>query len=103
MNQVSVTFRGAIKPATRRGAKAPAIELATPSQPTPRTASPPPVSRAARQLALAYAIERAIEDGRLKDYAEAARLLGVERARVTQIVNLLLLPTDEQGRILFGK
>jgi predicted XRE-type DNA-binding protein len=37
-------------------------------------------------LALAYAIERWIEDGTLASYADAARRLGVSRARITQIV-----------------
>lgn len=58
------------------------------------------VSRAARQLALAYWIERQIDAGRLADLADAARALGVTRARVTQIANLRLLPVDVQERVL---
>ena len=42
--------------------------------------SPPPgpsVSRVARQLALAHYIDRLVEKGGIKDYAEVARLLGI--------------------------
>lgn len=59
-----------------------------------------PTSSAARQLALAYWIERRIEAGELRDLADAARLLGVSRARMTQIANLRLLPIDVQEQVL---
>jgi hypothetical protein len=36
---------------------------------------------------LAYHVERLIENGVLKDYAEAARPLGLTRARIIQISN----------------
>ena len=58
----------------------------------------PSVSRVARQLALAYHVERLIEDGVLKDYAEAARVLGITRARMTQVTNLLNLAPLESDR-----
>ncbi len=57
-------------------------------------------SPAARQLALAYWIDRRIESGELRDLADAARLIGVSRARMTQIANLLLLPLDVQEQVL---
>ena len=68
------------------------------------TTSPtrPMASRLARQLALAYHVERLIEKGVLKDYAEAARLLGLTRARMTQIVNLRWLSPKLQEAILEG-
>lgn len=66
---------------------------------TPKTAAPP-VPRKARQLALAYYIERAIESGLIKDYADAARKIGVTRARLTQIMDLLGMTVAEQGRLL---
>ena len=69
----------------------------------PRKANARPVSRAARQLALAHHIERVIEAGTLTDYAAAARALGITRARLTQIMNLLLLAPDVQHRILVGE
>jgi len=37
-------------------------------------------------------IERQIEAGRVASYAEMARVLGVSRARVTQLVGLVLRP-----------
>ena len=52
------------------------------------------------QLALAYRIQRAIEAGEIKDQAEAARLLGLTRARVSQMLDLTLLAPDIQERIL---
>lgn len=72
------------------------------------TAKPPPsrgeasAERRARRLALAYWIERAIDKGRLQDYAHAARVLGVSRARITQVMDLLLLPGGVQEAILVG-
>ena len=59
-------------------------------------------TRLARQLALAHHVERLVEDGTLRDYAEAARVLGVTRARMTQIVNLLALSPALQERVLDG-
>ena len=59
-------------------------------------------SRIARQLALAYKIERMIEAGELRDYADAARRLGVSRARMTHVMDLMLRPVWEQEEILIG-
>ena len=53
-------------------------------------------SRRARQLALGVWIERQIEAGRVKSYAEMARILGVSRARVTQLVDLGMGPVEER-------
>jgi hypothetical protein len=53
-----------------------------------------------RLLVLAHQIEQAIEEGRAEDYAEVARQLGVSRARITQVVNLLLLSPGIQATIL---
>lgn len=57
-------------------------------------------ARIALQLALAYRIQGAIEAGEIKDQAEAARLLGLTRARVSQLLNLTLLAPDIQERLL---
>ena len=51
----------------------------------------------------AYLIERKIEAGELRDYAEAARILGVTRARLSQLADLVLLPADVQSSILEGR
>ncbi len=56
--------------------------------------------KVAKLLVLAYQIEQAIEEGRAKDYVDVARQLGVTRARITQLVNLLTLAPDIQATIL---
>jgi len=61
-----------------------------------------PAPRIARQLALAHYIERLVEQGVLKDYAQAARRLGISRARMTQVMNLLNLAVGIQEGILLG-
>ena len=43
-------------------------------------------------LALAHYVERLVEQGTVASYADAARQLGVSRARMSQILNLLTLP-----------
>ena len=57
-------------------------------------------SRAARMLALAHYVERLVEVGELTGYAEAARILGLTRARLTQVMKLLLLAPNIQERML---
>ena len=58
------------------------------------------VPRVALLLALAHKVDSMVRDGEISDYAEAARLLNLTRARVTQITNLLLLCPEIQGTIL---
>ncbi len=60
------------------------------------------VGSAARMLALAYKIEREVEAGRLKDYATAARHLGISRARMSQVLDLLNLSPRLQALVLMG-
>jgi hypothetical protein len=83
------------------GGRAPAEELPA-RVPAPREVAPPPPSRAARLLALAHHIERLIDEGALSGYADAARVLGVTRARMTQVMDLLLLPPAVQEGVLTG-
>ena len=59
------------------------------------------VPRISRLLALAHHLESLLRQGIVRDYADIARLRGVSRARVTQIMNLLLLAPDIQEEILF--
>ena len=68
-------------------------------QPTPE---PPTksVPRIARLMALAIKLDDLIRRGEVADYAEAARLGGVTRARMTQIMNLLSLAPEIQDAIL---
>lgn len=54
----------------------------------------------ARRMALAIEAKRLIESGVVADAAEMARVAGVTRARMTQILNLTLLAPDIQERLL---
>ena len=56
--------------------------------------------RVARTLALAHRIDGMIQNGELRDLADAARAIGFTRARLTQIMNLLLLAPAIQEAIL---
>lgn len=70
----------------------------------PRKDTAPAAVRPAKialTLALAHKIQRAIDAGTLADRADAARRLGLTRARMTQILDLLLLAPDIQESILF--
>ena len=58
------------------------------------------IPRVTRLLALAHRIDGMIRSGEIRDWAGAARLVGVTRARMTQIANLLLLAPEIQETIL---
>lgn len=65
---------------------------------------PSPVRRPARvaeMLALAHRLQRAIDAGEYKDRADIARQLALTRARVTQILDLLLLAPEIQEQVVF--
>jgi hypothetical protein len=59
------------------------------------------IARIARLMALAIRFEGLLRGETIQDYAELARLGQVTRARVTQIMKLLLLAPDIQEQILF--
>ncbi|GMV43622.1 MAG: hypothetical protein AMXMBFR64_53380 [Myxococcales bacterium] len=73
-----------------------------------RTPTPPPdkaepvrrPAKVARQLALAHHLEAAIERGLVADQAALARKLGLTRARITQLIDLLMLACDPQEQVL---
>jgi hypothetical protein len=67
----------------------------------PGAALPPRVPRVARLLALAGKLEGLIGNGTIRDYATLARLGQVSRARISQVMSLLLLAPDIQEEILF--
>lgn len=67
--------------------------------PAPPTAGRIP--RISRLMALAIRFEQLIRDGMVKDQADLARLAQITRARVTQIMDLLLLAPEIQEEILF--
>ena len=52
-------------------------------------------------MALALRFEGLLREQTMQDYAELARLGGVTRARMTQIMKLLDLAPDIQERLLF--
>ncbi len=66
-------------------------------------AAPAPVRRPARvalMLALAHKIREAIAQGKVRDQADVARRLGFTRARLTHLLDLLLLAPDLQENVL---
>lgn len=66
--------------------------------PKPRPAAVP--ARIARRVALAHRLEELVRSGEAKDYAALAAVGHVTRARVSQILDLLLLAPDIQERLL---
>ena len=62
--------------------------------------SPTRIPRITRLMALAIKFETMIERGEVRDYADLARLGYVTRARLTQIMNLMLLAPDLQEELL---
>lgn len=79
-----------VAPRARRGGQA---AQASSDAPTP----------AARVLALAYAVERQVRAGTLRDYRDAARRLGISHARMSQVMALLLLAPALQAEVLSGR
>jgi hypothetical protein len=78
-----------------------AVSFHTAPNPTPP--QPPPARRpahVARMLALAHHLQRAIDQGLVADRAAVARRLGMTRARVTQLLDILLLAPDLQLLVL---
>jgi len=59
------------------------------------------IPRISKLLALAHHFEHLRRQGVVTDYADLARLGGVTRARMTQIMGLLNLAPDIQEEILF--
>lgn len=68
----------------------------------PELPEPARVPRIARLMALAVKFQDMVDRGEVRDYADLARLGFVTRARLTQIMNLLLLAPDIQERLLDG-
>jgi hypothetical protein len=87
-------IRGRIKRIRRKHALAFVEEAPPPPEPVHRPA------RVARMLALAHRLQEAIERGEYQDRAELARVLGVTKARVSQILDLTLLAPEIQDEIL---
>jgi hypothetical protein len=60
----------------------------------------PRIPRITRLMALAIKFQEMVERGEVRDYADLARLGYVTRARITQIMNLLMLAPDIQEHLL---
>ena len=73
---------------------------APPPLPSPKPTGPTPI---ARRIALAHLIADLVDRGDIDGLADAARRLGVSRARITQICDLALLAPDIQAAVLLGK
>lgn len=69
-------------------------------QAEPVTPPPPKVPRVARLAALAIRVDQLVRAGQVADYADAARLGHITRARMTQIMNLLNLAPDILEEVL---
>ena len=63
-------------------------------------ATAPRIPRITRLMALAIKFQNMVDRGEVRDYADLARLGYVSRARLTQIMNLLLLAPDIQEQLL---
>ena len=77
-------------------ARGPKTDMVPPQ--TVEHARPP---RATCLLALAHRFEALVQSGEVKDYADLARAGRVSRARVSQILKLLLLAPSIQDHILW--
>jgi hypothetical protein len=97
---MSVTIESAFHFGTGRAGQK---RLRSGRKPPPPVPSPPPqrIPRISRLMALAIHFDGLIRDGIVRDYADLARLGGVSRARITQIMNLLNLPPWKQEELLF--
>ena len=67
----------------------------------PKAAPVERVPRVARLLALAHKFQGMLDRGEVESMAELARLGRVSRARITQIMDLLMLAPDIQDELLF--
>lgn len=56
----------------------------------------PPVPRETQLLAIALRFEEMLVSGEARSYADLARIAGVSRARVSQIMERLKMGVDEQ-------
>jgi hypothetical protein len=74
----------------------------TPNSQARSTSSSAKLPRITRLMALAIKFQDMVDRGEVRDYADIARLGYVTRARVTQIMNLLLLSPDIQEMLILA-
>ncbi len=75
------------------------VTYAMPRKPAP---VPEKVPRVARLLALAHKFQGMLDRGEVESMAELARFGRVSRARITQIMDLLMLAPEIQEEVLCG-
>jgi alkylated DNA nucleotide flippase Atl1 len=75
--------------------------LRTGARPTPPVVAPGRIPQISRLMALAIRYDGLIRQGVVRDYADIARLAGVSRPRVSQVMDLLNLAPEIQEEILF--
>ena len=59
------------------------------------------IPRVSRLMALAIVFDQMVQDGKVEDISDLARLAHVSQPRMTQIMNLNLLAPDIQEALLF--
>jgi hypothetical protein len=94
---MAITFRAKLHFSRGRAGRKRIDPGAAPAVPVERGRVP----RISRLMALAIRFNWLVQAGEVADYAELARLGHVTRARVTQIMNLLMLAPDIQEELLF--
>src|ERR1700691_723991 len=75
-------------------------ERRRPKDKQPEKDAVPSIPRITRLMALAIKFQDMVDRGEVRDYADLARLGFVTRARLTQIMNLMLLAPDIQEEIM---
>ena len=63
----------------------------------------PTVPRSGRLMELAIVLDEMVRDGRFESYAAVARLAGVSRARMSQVMDLFSLAPEIQASLLTGE
>jgi hypothetical protein len=87
-------------PSSRRSRGQQSFRQAVPAA-TPPALPGGRVPRVSRLLALAHRLDELVRTGVVTDYATLAELAHVSRARISQILNLLVLAPDIQEALLF--
>lgn len=92
-------------PARRNGwhGRARGADVATGVPGTTPAPTPDRIPRVARVLALAHHWQGLLRSGAVRNQADLARFVGVSRARVTQVLDLLRLAPEIQDAVLGGK
>jgi hypothetical protein len=76
-------------------------EFVNGAEPPPQVVETGRIPRVTRLMALAIRLEQLLRSGQIASYAQLAELGHVTRARLTQIMNLLVLAPDLQEQLLF--